>query len=36
MLPDLKKNANGSLTLYVQKDSPGSGTWQPPPVMVAK
>ena len=71
MLPDLKKNANGSLTLYIQKASPGrdkeanwlpapngpiylvmrlywpkkeppsilppgSGTWQPPPVMVAK
>ncbi len=23
MLPDLKKNADGSLTLYIQKDSPG-------------
>jgi hypothetical protein len=23
MLPDLKKNADGSLTLYIQHDSPG-------------
>jgi hypothetical protein len=23
MLPDLKKNADGSLTIYMQKDSPG-------------
>ena len=23
MLPDMKKNADGSLTLYIQKDSPG-------------
>ena len=71
MLPDLKKNADGSLTLYIQKDSPGqdqesnwlpapngpiyvvmrlywpkteapsilppgSGTWQPPAIVVAK
>ena len=71
MLPELKKNADGSLTLYIQKDSPGpdkqsnwlpapngpiylvmrlywpktevpsvlppgSGTWQPPAVKVAK
>ena len=25
MLPDLKKNADGSLTIYMQKDSPGRG-----------
>src|SRR6202045_3295835 len=34
MLPDLKKNADGSLTLYVQKDSPGSNkesNWLPAP-----
>jgi hypothetical protein len=71
MLPNLKKNADGSLTLYIQKDSPGtdkesnwlpapngpiylvmrlywpkteapsilppgSGTWQPPAIAVAK
>ena len=71
MLPTLKKNADGSLTLYIQKDSPGadresnwlpapngpiylamrlywpkteapsilppgSGTWQPPAILVAK
>ncbi len=24
MLPDMKKNADGSLTLYIQKDSPGA------------
>ena len=24
MLPDLKKNADGSLTIYIQKDSPGA------------
>jgi hypothetical protein len=71
MLPNLKKNADGSLTLYIQKDSPGkdkesnwlpspngpiylamrlywpkpeplsilppgSGTWQPPAIVVAK
>ena len=24
MLPGLKKNADGSLTLYIQKDSPGT------------
>ena len=23
MLPEMKKNADGSLTLYIQKDSPG-------------
>ena len=34
MLPDLKKNADGSLTLYVQKDSPGKdkeSNWLPAP-----
>jgi hypothetical protein len=71
MLPGLKKNSDGSLTLYIQKDSPGknresnwlpapngpiylamrlywpkdkppsilppgSGTWQPPAIVVAK
>jgi len=71
MLPSLTKNADGSLTFYIQKDSPGkdkeanwlpapngpiyvamrlystktdppsilppgSGTWQPPPIVVAK
>ena len=71
VLPALKKNADGSLTLYIQKDSPGKekepnwlpapngpiylvmrlywpketppsilpageGTWQPPPIEVAK
>jgi hypothetical protein len=71
MLPTLKKNADGSLTLYIQKDwpgadkesnwlpapngpiylamrlywpkteapsilPPGSGTWQPPAIVVAK
>ena len=25
MLPDLKKNPDGSLTIYIQKDSPGAG-----------
>jgi hypothetical protein len=24
MLPNMKKNADGSLTLYIQKDSPGA------------
>ena len=24
MLPKMKKNADGSLTLYIQKDSPGA------------
>jgi len=71
MLPQMKKNADGSLTLYIQKDSPGaekeanwlpapdgpiylvmrlywpkaeppsilppgSGSWQPPAIVVAK
>jgi hypothetical protein len=71
MLPNMKKNPDGSLTLYIQKDSPGadkeanwlpapndliylvmrlywpkteppsilppgSGTWQPPAIVVAK
>jgi hypothetical protein len=34
MLPGMKKNADGSLTLYVQKDSPGAdreSSWLPAP-----
>lgn len=34
MLPHMKKNANGSLTLYLQKDSPGmikESNWLPAP-----
>jgi len=34
MLPDLEKNPDGSLTLYIQKDSPGSdkeSNWLPAP-----
>ena len=34
MLPDLKKNADGSITIYMQKDSPGAdkeSNWLPAP-----
>ena len=34
MLPDMKKNADGSLTIYVQHDSPGKAkesNWLPAP-----
>ena len=34
MLPDMKKNEDGSLTLHIQKDSPGSdkeSNWLPAP-----
>ena len=34
MLPDLKKNPDGSLTIYMQKDSPGTdkeSNWLPAP-----
>ena len=34
MLPAMKKSSDGSLTLYIQKDSPGKGkeaNWLPAP-----
>ena len=34
MLPNLKKNSDGSLTIYIQKDSPGTdmrSNWLPAP-----
>jgi hypothetical protein len=34
MLPSLQKNADGSITIYMQKDSPGAGkesNWLPAP-----
>ena len=33
-LPDMKKNADGSITLYIQKDNPGTdkeSNWLPAP-----
>ena len=34
MLPELKRNADGGLTIYIQKDSPGKdkeSNWLPAP-----
>jgi len=34
LLPEVKRNTDGSLTIYIQKDSPGAGkesNWLPAP-----
>jgi hypothetical protein len=39
MLPDLKRNADESLTIYIQKDSPDAAkqaNWLPAPIVRAK